>query len=524
MGIPSYYKKLCTAVPGLLSAHRKGRKPSHLWIDFNCMVYHCLRAPGSTAYPGEEGRVAWEDSLIHQVCAYVQKIVGLVQPTDQVVLGVDGVVPMAKLRQQRLRRFKSHWTASEEERIGKRDGSLPRWDTNAITPGTAFMERLGAGLKGIRGQGVEWIVSTADEPGEGEHKAMSALRSCSKKESHVIYGLDADLIVLSLLQPVEELWLFREAVECGEVQYNDSGEEEYRYFSIHKLREHLCAGQDDKYLIDYCMAMSLLGNDFLPHSFTFKLKDGGHTDLLSMLKHVRRSSGPLIGEQGWQLKALLACLQWLAEREQGAMEEHCAAKLARRWQPARGTNPVETAIDEWNKTPLRTCDELALVARFSKTDCVLRADWRSVYCERYLGITTGADMARICHEYFVGLNWIHDYYMGKPVDREWCFHWYTTPLWADLAEACRLTGELPQQRGPNSFQLKPQEQLALVLPLASFQLIRDRKLRSFPSQAPQLWPSRFELFMAGRGQMWECEAKLPLLPMERLRTMLNSTS
>jgi 5'-3' exonuclease len=446
-----------------------------------------------------------------------------VKPTEQVFLGVDGVVPMAKLRQQRLRRFKSHWTASEEERIGKRDGSVPRWDTNAITPGTAFMERLGVALKGLRGQNVQWVVSTADEPGEGEHKAMSALRSCSARDSHVIYGLDADLIVLSLLQPVKELWLFREAVECGEVQYTD-GEEEYRYFSIHTLRKHLCGGQDDAYLLDYCMAMSLLGNDFLPHSFTFKLKDGGHDTLLDMLRDVRRQYGQLITERGWSKEGLLACLQWLTEREDQSMLEHCSAKLARRWQPARGSNPTETAIDEWNKTPMRTFDEIALMASVAKGATSLRADWRAVYTDRYLGLSTACDMTAMCRNYFVGLDWIVDYYLGKPVDREWCFHAYTTPLWADLAKACESLSVLPKQAGPNTFQLKPQEQLALVLPTASFWLIRDRKLRSLPRQLPQLWPSTFQLFMAGRGQMWECEALLPLFSMDRLRKVLNTTT
>ena len=139
MGIPSYYKKLCDRIPGLLSSVRKGRRPTHLWVDFNCMVYHCLRRPGAKQYQDEETRHAWEAQLIQSVCMYLKQIVALVDPTEQVYVAVDGVVPMAKLRQQRLRRFKSHWTAAEERRLGK-SGPGPRWDTNAITPGTEFME------------------------------------------------------------------------------------------------------------------------------------------------------------------------------------------------------------------------------------------------------------------------------------------------------------------------------------------------------------------------------------------------
>ena len=106
----------------------------------------------------------------------MKKLIGLVQPTEMVYIGVDGVVPMAKIRQQRLRRFKSYWTALEEQRIGVRGGEA-RWDTNSITPGTAFMERLGVALHLMaKGLGPRIVVSAADEPGEGEQKLMKILR------------------------------------------------------------------------------------------------------------------------------------------------------------------------------------------------------------------------------------------------------------------------------------------------------------------------------------------------------------
>jgi 5'-3' exonuclease len=508
------------------------------------MVYHCLRRPGAKPYEGEETRLAWEDHLIADVCKYLKKIVSLVNPTEQVFVGVDGVVPMAKMRQQRLRRFKSHWTAAEEKRIGKSEGG-PRWDTNAITPGTAFMERLGNALKGCGSgsgggaKGVKWLISTADEPGEGEHKAMIRLRSVvqeykstSKKQSHVVYGLDADLIVLSLLQEVDELWLFREAVECGEVQYNDSNEEEYAYFSIHKLRELLTEGKDkgEGYLLDYCMAMSFLGNDFLPHGMSLKLKDGGHDILLEMLKQVRKNAGPLIYNQGvdgkskWNKEALKACIEWLSEKEEEWIHRHCQMKIGSRFQHARGATPLEQAIDEWNKTPLRISEEMALVRSIQKdenqkTRVELLDTWRDVYNERWLGST---DVDHICTEYIRGLDWILQYYTGAHVNTEWCFPWFLPPLWRDLKDVLDKVGSpLPIAPKPTDIQIKPQEQLALVMPLASWWLIRDPALKGLPKLAPQLWPSSFELFTAGHTQIWECEAQIPLFMPKRLRYLID---
>ncbi len=524
MGIPSYYKKLCDRIPGLLLQQRKGiTKPSHLWIDFNCMVYHCMRRPGARRYTGEESRLEWEAWLIQDVCSYAQKVASIVEPTEQVFVAVDGVVPMAKMRQQRLRRFKSIWVASEEQRIGKSEGG-PRWDSNAITPGTAFMERLGDALRGIRTPGLKWVISTAEEFGEGEHKAMHALRECRDRRCHVVYGLDADLILLCLLQDVGEMWLFREAVECGEVQYNDLDEETYSWFHVKKLKEVICKGQDEQFLLDYCMAMALLGNDFLPHSMTFKIKDGGHDSLLTMLREVRRDCGPLIHKESlcWNQAGLVGCIKWLAEREESWMKRHVEAKVKQRHSQARGANPQEIINDEWMKMPLRVCEELALVhyirPESSGVSIQLHSDWRSLYNQRWLQVHSAQAVDTVCKEFCRGLNWIVHYYLGGKPDTEWCFHWYTPPLWGDLLRWLNVH-QCPTDVTTKRPPILPQQQLAMVLPRQSWWLIRDKTLRGVIKQAPHFWPDSFPLFTAGRKQTWECEANLPLLLPERLRLL-----
>ncbi len=506
-------------------------KPTHLWVDFNCMIYHCLRRPGANPYSGEETRIEWENHLIQDVCKYLKKIVSLVEPTKQVYVAVDGVVPMAKMRQQRLRRFKSQWVAKEEIRIGKSEEG-PRWDTNAITPGTAFMERLGQSLKECKSPGLKWVVSGADEPGEGEHKVIQHIRSLTTdRESHVLYGLDADLIVLSLLQPIKEFWLFREAIECGEVKYSSDKEEEYRYFSIHNLRNYLTNEKDEDYLLDYCMAMSLVGNDFLPHGLSLKLKDGGYDILLKILDTIRPTTGSFIqktnSEHGrhysWNIQALLEIFKWLSTFETSWIQQHCNSKVGQRFQQARGSSPKEIAVDEWNKTPLRVCEELALVksigrSNYDKCAVELLENWNELYYERWIRTE---HRETICAEYCIGLDWILQYYTGGPINWEWHFPWFLPPLWEDIYRfITNCNGCVPRAQTEKGIQVQPQEQLALVLPLSSWWLIRQNSLRSLPRKAPAFWPTKFELFTAGRKLLWECEAQIPLLTPTMLRYLL----
>jgi len=276
------------------------------------------------------------------------------------------------------------------------------------------------------------------------------------------------------------------------------------------------------------MAMSFLGNDFLPHGMALQLKHGGHDMLLELLETVRSKAGSLIDPVActWNRVALEACVAWIAEREPSLVLDHCKTKLKRRNQPARGTTPVEVAIDEWNKMPLRVCDELALLGGIQRGDagivCTLATNWMSIYNTRYLKVSDGTSTNAICRTYVEGLTWILHYYMGKSVDTTWCFPWFLPPLMTDVQ--AWLSKEIPYSIQPNTIQIQQQEQLALVLPLESWWLLRDRKLRTLPSLAPQYWPSKFQLFTAGHMQTWECEAYIPILVPVRLRTLLTQGS
>ncbi len=63
------------------------------------------------------------------------------------------------------------------------------------------------------------------------------------------------------------------------------------------------------------------------------------------------------------------------------------------------------------------------------------------------------------------------------------------------------------------------EQLMMVLPQKSWNLV-PYKYRDLPKKAPQYWPKKFHYFMAGRRFMWNCEARIPILSVHRLRSFM----
>ncbi len=545
MGIPSYYKKLVDSVPGLVKSSIGGKVHS-FYLDFNCLIYHCLRRPSMISYKGPEHKDVYEEHLLREIVAYVKQLVAHVKPEHFVYLAVDGVVPMAKIRQQRLRRFKSVVVAKFEESIGKRDGQS--WDTNAITPGTLFMKKLHDRLHSLCSQqslegGLVWKVSSAAEPGEGEHKIMDWLRNYKHRNGTplhnniVIYGLDADLIILSMLikkhLPEDcKVFLFRESMEFGSVIYNSQNTESYHYLDIQALATEILKNKsrwmsNHQALHDYCYSMSLLGNDFLPHGFTLHLQEHGHDRLLEMLRHVWDTTGkPMVNEYTfeWDYDQLQYAFQWLAQHEEDWFLMFIKKALKDRHMPftPKTGDFWEQEYEMWNRTPNRLCDiqicyDHARNKLRKNWGDESRDDWVSLYYSRYVGVIhRSEDQKNVLQNYLYGLQWINNYYEGIPVCKSWYFPWYVPPLWKSLAYE-----SVNRHHVPVIYEMPIQdyEQLMMVLPKKSWNLV-PVKYKNLPKKAPQYWPSKFNYFMAGRKFMWNCEAMIPILSVHRLRSLM----
>ena len=485
-------------------------------MDFNCLIYQCVRAAG--VYKEEE-RETWEAALLEEVKKYTVKVWEFAGRPREVFIGVDGVVPMAKIRQQRLRRFKAPWLAAKEREAGVREGAS--WDTNAITPGTEFMEKLGKALHGLaKARGKGWSVSAADEAGEGEQKLMAWLRAHKEvlaKKEVVVYGLDADLIVLSLLGLAREVpnvagWrLLRELAEFEGARAD--GEAAFGCLDIRELLSILVPDglTAAEYMLEYCCGMSFLGNDFLPHSLSVKMREGGHDKMCRSLTTIHTAGLRLVDAGTGVIRtdgcAALAAAWATTEEEDiahGFREKYKGRGPPPRSDKERAMLPVQNLPLEWK----------AESAIWSQAGGLVEG-WRLAYYARWLREAEPATAAGV---YVKGLQWILDYYLGKPVSYAWYFPWNLPPLWSDIAKELQRS-EKVEAPAPTS-AVAPQEQLAMVLPASSWWLVREGRLKVLPSKAPAFWPTRFGFFSVGKRWMWECEAEVPILCMERLRGLL----
>jgi 5'-3' exonuclease len=236
----------------------------------------------------------------------VYNIVSYVSPSTMVVLAVDGVAPLAKITQQRSRRYRS---ANESSDL--------RFDSNVITPGTDFMFRLDAYIKKwiIENRSLmprEVVYSNHMVKGEGEQKIFDVLKGykVSGKGAHFIYGLDADLIVLSVMSDIQGIYLIREKSSAMK-SYEDM-------VVIDGLRKYIYREMDlPSATNDFAVLTFFLGNDFIPHSPMFSGDLGGILNyLIGVYKKLKK---PLTHKGEVHIPHLMELISMLAQEEKTSL-------------------------------------------------------------------------------------------------------------------------------------------------------------------------------------------------------------
>lgn len=334
-GIPKMFRWLTDRYPQINRRLSEGLPDDaivdNFYLDMNGIIHPCTHGNVD-----DEIVVLDEREMFRKIFGYVDRLYKLVRPRRLLYLAVDGVAPRAKMNQQRARRFRSSKEAEElASTILARDGTLPqgtKFDSNCITPGTDFMLKLSLALHKwveykietdkVWRDGADVVVSGPDVPGEGEHKVMDYIRETkalyretpsddapSSSESiphwkpnltHVLYGLDADLIMLGLVTHEPNFVLLREkmsVVMAGRGRHKhrkkkdvlEYDRDDFELLELSILRQLfeiqfrkfardpnvLNVPYDPRRIVDdFVFLCALVGNDFLPHVPHLEIDNG----------------------------------------------------------------------------------------------------------------------------------------------------------------------------------------------------------------------------------------------------------
>jgi len=494
-------------------------------MDCNSIVYDAYREL-EEKYKKEPFDIdTLEHRLIQRTITKICEYIDIIEPSKCVFITFDGVAPFAKMDQQRIRRYKTQFTNQTINSL---------WNTTAITPGTPFMSDLSSAIYSFftptnNSQSSTYknkipsrkiMVSCSDEEGEGEHKLFHYLRNINAKQDMVaVYGLDADLIMLSLFHTkyTKNIYVFREAPTFKTVLSSQYNQKELLFMDINALTNSIFQEMgtyhnSDKSLrvTDYVFMCFLLGNDFLPHFPALNIRTHGiqiltDTYYQTIGKYQNRSFiHPTTSKIQWNYVRLF--LEHLAKHEHEYLS--IESRERNKWDKSSWptTTPIEKDNFVMNIPVIYRTDE--------KYICPEEYGWEQRYYKRLLHISSPEEIKTVCINYLEGLEWVFSYYTSDCPDWRWKYNYSYPPLLTDLIKYIpQSTYSFMTIQPKNPF--RQTTQLAYVLPPNQLHLIKQ-PLRSILNNYYHLYPIQYDFQWAYCRYFWEAHPILPDIPLKLL--------
>ena len=498
MGIPFYFSRITKEHPEIVRSGLEGIV-DYLFLDFNCGIHYCNKLLRDELSDRPVDDEEYERLLIDKCIDYIDEITAG-KTILNLFVSIDGVVPFSKMAQQRKRRYLSVF------RNEKVNSSVHNWDSNAISPGTSFMAKLNSRLDKSRFEQIltNTIISDSTEPGEGETKIFNFIKSQNiEDKSLIIYGLDADLIMLSMLvEKNNSLFLMREAEF-----YRYGMDSKFLFLDItllkNKLLDHILSLTHTKSfknpIQNYVVICMLIGNDFIPSLSYLKIANNSIDLLLLTLARCCEENhgvGDLIyfDNETWKLNSIT--LQLLLT-ELSTSEDTEYSKVHSRYYNNRKECRSES----------EKIDHYGVCNKPHDTIYPNRDGWRRRY---YSALFSSATLDDICKTYIIGLKWNVDYYLNNRCFTKWHYPFDYSPTIFDLNNYITVTNTDELQIPSSETYVSAWQHLAMILPKQSHHLL-DRSLRDKLSQLKyaKLYPVKYEIQTYMKHYLHDC---VPMIP------------
>jgi 5'-3' exonuclease len=448
MGIPYYFSYIVKKHSKIISSLQSLTKPiDNFFLDCNSIIYDVVHNISEEEYKTLSQRTI-HNYIIQHTIQKIEKYIELVKPTNIVYIAFDGVAPVAKLTQQKERRYKSWYqTKIETMKTNGKNKTNPNKTTNKtptnklfntceITPGTEFMTLLNKTVFEYYSSQKSIIVSTSGDYGEGEHKLFEFIRTSPlmlPESVNLVYGLDADLIMLCInhLPLFSHIYLYRETPEFIKYLNKDLEPNQNYYLDIpllaNTITNVMC--QVDTVLDkknDYIFLCFMLGNDFLPHFPSINIRTGGIDKLLNAYNFCIGCDEIITDGKTIHWVVFFKLISYLSNLEEGYIRKEVNLRNTMEQNMNVDTNDQQSILENFENIPL-------FERSMEKQINIYKTGWEKRYYETCNDMkNTKKNIEKICVNYLEGLEWTLHYYTTGCVDWRWCYHYHYPPLLKDL--------------------------------------------------------------------------------------------
>ena len=525
MGIPSFFSHLVKDHPNCIKEIEHNQVIDNLYLDSNSIIYDCVHRLADEY----TDNLSFESKLIEKVFERITEYITLLKPAKRCIIAFDGVAPVAKLKQQRNRRYKSMIENMIDSKLSGCEKKS--WNTAAITPGTKFMGTLMSYLRKnfTTGNYRDIVIfSGSDEAGEGEHKIFEFIRQektpSFAKEVHVIYGLDADLIMLTLnhLYVSNNISLFRETPHF--ISQIDSSLEPDKLYCLdipyladaiaHEMGKYRVVHNDHRSIInDYIFLCFILGNDFMPHFPSINIRSNGIDILLETYKNVIGTSRYFLTKNekiNWnQVRRLFEVL-----KKNEVLYLHNEHKTRNHYE----TRELPTKTFEQKKYKY-----LLLPTKQREVEKFINPGargWESRYYSSLCDLSNSEDnIKKICINYIEALEWTLHYYIKGCKNWRWSYNYSYPPTIGDLCKFLPCFNSEFISSGTTT-PINSLVQLGYVLPKVSLCLLGDEISSNLLTKFPEQYRDDYTQKWSYCKYIWESHVDLPHFDVESLEETL----
>lgn len=496
MGIPYFFKSIIDKYDkSILGNSVHDFKVENFYLDFNSIIHQCANV--YVEKHKHDNIDEYYAPIIKLIIQHLVSLLNIIKPTKCVYVAIDGLCPMAKIHQQRKRRFMSSW---RKKQLG--DNNI--WDSNVITPGSEFMDMLNHELLSFceinkTFFNYQLVISPSSEYGEGEHKIFSHMTN----ENSIIYGLDADLIMLSMINKnAKNIRLLRDRPAFN-ISKNIMQNEKYIFLNIWELKKQVEL-KSSVSIEEYVVLCFFMGNDFLPPLSYMSIRTNGIEQIISAYNITKKNAKIIDNNNSINNKGLEALFSYIAVNEYDLLKE--------------ATNLF---YNDYGKK--RNGNKLDLYPSYTKTSPYYNVNnnWIVNYYDK---ISNGENIQNMCNDYITGVHWIHAYYFKKTFSYTWFYKHNYSPLISDLSLHMKKKQiyQFTETDDLHHHLLNNQDlQLVLVLPPSSNFIIRSSKIRKMQCDVSagfvQFYPLEFKVETFLKHFLWECIPLIPKIDLGKLK-------
>lgn len=481
-----------------------------LYLDFNAIVHNI--AQQVYGYGSGKGKFTYRDKVIqsnqldklHQqlldgIVDNISTTVERIRPRQLLMIAFDGPAPLAKIAQQRTRRYVAddpfedplHFTSA------------------AFSPGTLLMEEIGNYIQDYikrkrRLFPKEVIFSSVHVPGEGEHKIADMIRE-RKFRVNVILGMDNDLIIIGMR--LGNTFVLREMTETT-VSVVDCD-------TLATLIKRDMRTTD---INNFILISFVVGNDFLYALPEFE-------DILIALPRMIK------------LYAVVATAHknFTLVRDGRVVWEN----LLRYFSEVVKYEKIfyvssETRLDEITNPILEAIVVQTQRGLSFDINILEELYYRHIF-RIYNPYAADEEIPKLdvegaVHSYLTTMNWILRYYNGLTINRMWQYNYHYTPMLRSIVQALSSPQnswyEQSERQTPN---FTPLEHLASIMPSRLLFLLPQEVRDIVLEELPDLYPITFKSDQIGRSAEHKSSRLIPFVQWQRVKNVfqdiiLSSTS